>query len=764
MASFKKIIFLLPSLLLLTNLSFAGKFNLPEKSDLVTDVNGDRFITSSVFRGKIKLDGNLNEDAWQNARFQGKFFQREPHLGEMATEKTEVAVLRDHHFLYIGVKCYDSEPSRIIAREMRRDARMDNDDNFQIVLDTYNDKRNGFYFVVNPNGCRRDASFGDEGRSYNSDWDGIWDCGTQVNEKGWFAEIAIPWKTLHFAKLDTANWGVNFSRTIRRKNEQDYWQLIPRDAGRFGMFRLSQAGSLVDLTGMKAGGNIEIDPYTLAGAANDASTDFNTNRVNDFGIDAKIGLTSNLAVNLTWNTDFAQVESDQERVNLTRFSLYFPEKREFFLDGAEVFNFGGQSISGRRGSGNGVRLFYSRRIGIQDGHQQPITGGAKMVGKAGKYQIGFLNMLTEKLSVIDDDDGSEEIFPATNFTVLRLRRELLRRSSIGFMLLNKEELNSTHYNRSGGIDANFPLTDRFTISGAMAGTFGPDEIDNTETIKMNTRNIAGNIDLKFNSDLWDWELSHLSIPENFNAEMGFIRRTDIRSSRAELRYSPRPKKFPSIRQFRYSIEGEYLTDFDNRMLESQLTASFGIRFQNSSYAYFGAHKTAEYIDEDWEVRPGFIIPTDTYYGWDGYAWLSTNESKDISAQLRLSFGDYYTGTRFQASPELTLLNFNRFQAQVNVSLNHVSLPDGSFNARTFGGRFYYYFSTKFYLKAYLQWNDDRLANEGDRISLANLVLRWTYRPGSDLYLVYNERRLFGASAGEVANRTVMLKATFFWRK
>ena len=213
---------------------------------------------------------------------------------------------------------------------MRRDARMDEDDNVKMVFDTFRDKRNGFYFSVNPNGCRRDATFGDEGKSYNSEWDGIWQCSAVVSDSGWFAEVAIPWKTFRFANVDSATWGFNVARTIRRKNEEVYWQLISRDAGRMGIFRLSQAGSLTGLTDMQAGGNLEIKPYVLSGAAQDASTDFQLQRVNDFGVDAKVNLTSNLTVNVTWNTDFAQVEADQERVNLTRFSLFFRKNVTFF--------------------------------------------------------------------------------------------------------------------------------------------------------------------------------------------------------------------------------------------------------------------------------------------------------------------------------------------------------------------------------------------------------------------------------------------------
>jgi hypothetical protein len=732
--------------------------------NVAADSAGFRNIESTIARGKIHLDGILKEGDWQDAHFQGHFLQREPNIGERASERTEIALLRDQTFLYIGVKCYDSEPLKIIARQMRRDARMDDDDHLQVVLDTFHDRRNGYYFVVNSNGCRRDASFGDEGKSYNSDWDGIWDCGARTNDKGWFAEIAIPWKTLRFAGSDTATWGINFSRVIRRKNEEVFWQLIPRDAGRMAIFRLSKAGSLIGLSGIKSGGNIEVKPYLLGGAANDASTNFDLHNVQNFGVDAKLNLSSNVAMNLTWNTDFAQVEADQERINLTRFSLYFPEKREFFLDGAEIFNFGGQSISGRRGSGNGVRLFYSRRIGIQDGFQQPLLYGIKMFGKAGKFQTGVLNVQTEEMTAYDEEEEEDLFFPATNFTVIRLRREVLRRSSVGFMFLNKEQANSNDYNRSGGVDANFPLTDRFTVSGAFAGTIGPDEFDDDVLIKRNESNFAGNIELEYDSDLLDVELSHLNIQDNFDAEMGYVRRTGLKKVEGEIEFAPRPQKWPSIRQIRYRVRGGYLTDQNNYKLESSISPSLGIRFQNSAFMFLGLEHESEYIDEEWEVRPGFIIPVENYSGWGSYLWMSTDESRDISGSLQLNYGNYFTGQRFSINPEVLFARFDRLMAEFDVSFNYVTLPQGHFNAQTFSCRIYYFFSTKLYLKAYIQLNDDRLSNDGDRISLANVLLRWTYRPGSDFYIVYNDRRLFGASVGEVANRTLMLKATFFWRK
>ena len=732
---------------------------------------GYRVINTWNASAKIKIDGCLKEDDWQKITFQGHFKQREPFFDEPATEKTLVGILQDKENLYIGIKCYDSEPDKIIAREMRRDSPLDSDDFFQIVIDTYHDKRNGFYFCINPLGAKRDATLGNEGKNYNPDWDGIWDCATRITNKGWFVEISIPWKTLRFSQRDTLTWGINFSRSIRRKNEDSFWQLVSRDVGRYGLFRLSQAGTLVGLTKMNSGGNIEIEPYLLGGIEKDANTDFNLDNIKQTGIDARIGLTSNLGVKLTWNTDFAQVESDQEQVNLTRFSLYFPEKREFFLEGAEMFSFGGAASSRRRGSGgNNLILFYSRRIGIVGKSQQPIIGGAKLLGKVGQYEIGVLNMQTEAIDVIEeeeDDDGNEyeELthYPKANFTAVRLRRELFQRSSIGVMFLNKEELNSGHYNRSGGFDAHFPLTDRIILSGAIAGTTGPDEIEDDELIERATKNMAGLVSFSYDSDLWEFDLSHLSIQENFNAEIGYIRRTDIRNSSARIEFNPRPKNIPAIRQFQFRLGQEYMTDFNNIMQENRLGGSFSIRFQNSARLYAGFNHKTELIDEDWEIRENIIIPQKTYRDLSYYLWAFSNESADLAGNLFLTYGEFFSGKSLRANPGLVVYNIDRVRMDLDVSFNHVTLPFGNFDTRTFGLRFNYFFSTKLYLKAYLQWNDDRRANDGNKISLANILLRWIYRPGSDIYLVYNDSRFVGPHP-EISNHTLMLKATYFWRK
>ena len=721
-----------------------------------SEEDGKRSITAVRTEAPLKVDGLLNEPAWQNARFQGQFTQREPNEGEPASEKTEVGFLYNEKNLYIGVKCYDSEPDRIIAREMRRDAFVDDDDYFEIVLDTYHDHRSAYYFITNPHGVKREAKMANEGRDYNPSWDGVWLCKARITGEGWFIEIAIPWKTLRFAEGDSSSWGFNCARMIRRKNEHVYWQLIPRDFGRgAGIFRLSEAGSLHGIADAKMGGNLELMPYFLGGIENDSNTNFTTDRLSDIGLDAQVALTANLALDLTVNTDFAQVEADQEQVNLTRFSLYYPEKRDFFLEGAEIFSFGeGRGFSWYRGGGGSeMDLFYSRRLGLVNGHEARILGGAKMVGKVGKYQVGVMNIFTDDVTYQEEDVTTT--VNAANFTVVRLRRDILRRATIGMMFLNKEDLRSADYNRSLGFDGHIPLSRYFTVSGYLAATFGPEE---------NKQNMAGKLSLDYNSDLWRASASHLDIGARFNPEVGFIRRTDFRLSNASIEYSPRPKGSSVIRQFGYQLEGSYRSDHDNRMLDNEVEASFSIEFQNSSRFSVNVQRESEYIDYDWAVREGFLIPEGTYTGFMYSLNAQSDRSRTIAGGININYGNYYTGHQRGLGLNSTITRIRRLRMELDYRYNYIRLPGGNFHTNTFGLRMFYFFSTDLYVKAYVQWNDDKYYNAGRERIVSDILLRWIYSPACNLYVVYNDTRLVGPGSNEIVNRTLMVKVTYFWRK
>jgi hypothetical protein len=724
--------------------------------------DGKRSIGAVRIEERISIDGRLDDPVWQTAAFQGDFLQREPIEGVPASERTEVAVLYDKKYLYFGIKCFDKEPDKIIAREMRRDALVDDDDYFEMILDTYHDKRSGYYFITNAHGSKREAVLANEGRDYNPAWNGVWKCKARITEQGWFLEIAIPWKTLRFTEKDLSVWGINFARLIRRKNEHVFWQLIPRALGRSNLFRLSEAGTLQNLTDMKMGGNLELRPYFLGGLENDRGTDFKTDALVDIGLDAKIAVTPNLALDLTVNTDFAQVEADQEQVNLTRFSLYYPEKRDFFLEGAETFSFGGSGRGHWHGGSADMNLFYSRRLGLVDGHEARILGGAKMVGKIGQYRVGLMHIYTDKVSYEDEED-TVHVNP-THFSVLRLSRDIFSRGSIGLMFLNKEETLSSHHNRSVGLDGIFPFGDYFSVSGYLAGTFGPDQTEEGQVLDMNQQNLAGKLSLDYNSDLWRLSTSYQDIGVRYNPEMGFNRRTDYRLSKASAGYAPRPKNSSTIRQFEYQVEGSYRSNHDNRMLDSEVGASFGIEFQSSARFSFDVKQNNEFIDYDWEVREGFLIPTGTYSGWDYSIGANSDKSRSIAGSINLNYGDYYTGRNMRFGLGGTITFIPRVRAEIDFSHNYVSLPEGRFHTNTLGFRTFYFFSTELYLKAYVQWNDDKYYNEGREKLISNILLRWIYSPESNLYLVYNDGRLIGPGNNEITNRTFMVKATFFWRK
>ena len=734
-----------------------------EKTLVLMGENGKRILPAVFRREAIKIDGRLDDPAWKTVAFQGDFLQREPNEGEPASERTEIGILYDKENIYFGFKCYDSEPHKIIAREMRRDAIVDDDDYFEMIIDTYHDKRSGYYFITNPYGSKRESVLANEGRDYNPNWDGVWQCKARVNEDGWFVEIAIPWKTLRFAEQDSSIWGFNCARMIRRKNEHVFWQLIPRDMGRTGVFRLSEAGTIQGLTHLKMGGNLELKPYFLGGLENDLNTDFTTDRLSDIGLDTKVSITANLALDITLNTDFAQVEADEEQVNLTRFSLYYPEKREFFLEGAETFSFGSAGLRRWHRGDTDMDLFYSRRLGLVDGHEARILAGAKMVGKIGQYRIGVMNIFTDDVSYINEENETVKV-NATNFSVLRFSRDVLRRGSIGLLLLNKEETDSDHYNRSLGIDANLPLSVYLTVSGYLAGTFGPDLVEDGERFDMNRQNMAAKLSLDYNSDLWQFSASYQDIGMRFNPEMGFNRRTDYRYSTASMEYSPRPQNSKIIRKFGYQIEGNYRSDHDNVMLDSEVGASYSIEFQNSARFNIDINRNREFIDYDWEVREGYLIPMGTYTGYDYSLRFESDKSRSIAGEVNLKYGDYYTGHNTAFNLNSTITRIHPIRLEMNYLHNYVDLPEGNFHTNTLGVRIFYFFSTELYLKAYVQWNDDKLSFDGRERVISNVLLRWIYSPASNLYLVYNDGRLVGPDQTEITNRTFMVKATFFWRK
>jgi hypothetical protein len=423
-------------------------------------VQTDKYQANAVRTGgAVNVDGRLDEADWKIAPAAGDFIQTEPEEGRPATEATEVRVLFDDRNIYFGVICRDSRPDRIVANEMRRDAELQNNDFFEITLDTYNDHRNAFYFSVNPLGAQRDGLIRDEGANINREWDGIWVVRTQRTGEGWTAEIAIPFRTLRFNKDVDQTWGVNFGRSVARKREESYWTPILRNYGFMGKMKMSFFGHLTGLSGLKQGQRVQIAPYVIGGGnKEEAGAPFRGK--GEAGLDLKYRLTSNVTADLTVNTDFAQVEADQEQFNLTPYSLFFPEKREFFLEGADIFRFGERSQEHEMPS---TLLFFSRSVGLsEDGKEVPVLGGVKVTGKAGRYDLGVLDILTSRTSYLNDDDERVDIERA-NSSVFRIKRDIFEKSSVGFIGLSKDLLDGGEHNRRA-------LTSTWPSAGASRPT------------------------------------------------------------------------------------------------------------------------------------------------------------------------------------------------------------------------------------------------------------------------------------------------------
>src|SRR5215467_7916833 len=426
---------------------------------------------------KITIDGRLDEAAWDDAVRATQFTQKEPEEGESASERTEVAVLYDNENLYFGVVANDSDAHRVIISELKKDFSVDTGDSFQIVLDTFHDERNAYHFIINPAGAKWDAQIANEGREVNQSWDGVWYVKSRIGDNGWTAEIAIPFKTLKFPRAPVQIWGINFQRTIRRRNEDSLWAPVPRI---YTVQRVSAAGTLEGLEGIEPGSNLKIKPYILGSFAQNLVA--KSHKYNDdAGLDLKFGITSGLTWDFTYNTDFSQVEADEQQINLSRYSLLFPEKRDFFLENSGIFTFGVPNAAlGVQGGTttsvftllnprpnairNDLTQFFSRTIGLSDsGDAIPILAGSRLTGSAGRYQVGFLDIQQR-------ESGSSH---ATNFFVGRVRRNVLANSDIGLMVTNKEVNNSALYNRSAGVDANFRFGQSVSLNGFLAKTITP---------------------------------------------------------------------------------------------------------------------------------------------------------------------------------------------------------------------------------------------------------------------------------------------------
>ena len=693
---------------------------------------------------EIRVDGILDEPVWQTVEPIRQLYQIQPDQGEPATEDSEIRIMYDDKKLYFGFIFYDSEMDKIVANDMRRDSPglRSNDYGF-LLLDTYNDRRNAVFFRFTPVGGMEDTAVSNSGGSLNTSWDIVWECRCRINEDNWAVEIAIPFSQLRFEKSDVMNWGLNFGREIARKQEIDAWNEAPKTYGGLAKYRTAYFGTLEGLEGITPSRNLELLPYILPGASYESSTE-ETEGVFDAGLDLKYGVTPNLTADLTINTDFAQVEADQEQVNLTRFSLFFPEQRPFFLEGASIFDVGIPRPSFRRPPP--LLLFYSRRIGLAKGYAIPILGGAKMTGKVGPYGIGILNVLTNAFKDDEFQIGEPPIDePRTNYSVARVNRDILAGSTVGGIFINKQDVDA--YNRTAGLDFSYRPTREINVQGLWSRTFEPD--------------ISGNSNAFFIGGDWRTNLfrlngSYTDIGEDFNPEVGYIQRSDVRRFRGDASYTPWPDKF-GIREIQIGPEIDLVLTQDFHLETQEIIFDTQFEFVTGDDIGFQVQNTTENLARDFRIQ-GVSIPVDDYNFTSFQVSARSSSSRMIGGEVQVEFGEFYSGTRRGILIDATARPTAKLSIEPFIEFNRITLPDEEFDANAFGGRISYSFSTTLFTKLFTQWSTDR-----DVLS-ANFLVNYIYRPGSDFYLVFDQNYDTRDGGFKLLGWTVVGKLTYWWNR
>jgi len=682
------------------------------------------------------LDGVLDEDVWLTATVIDDFVQQEPSEGEPATERTVVRFMYDEQSLYIGVEAYDSQAGGVIATEMRRDsARLLDEDNFQIILDTFRDSRSGYMFVTNPLGAKLEQQVAQEGEggrrgnssNINRDWDGVWHVASKQTDEGWVSEIAIPLVTLRFPGAETQVWGINVMRNIRRKNEQVFWAPVPKG---YSLTRVSLAGTLSGLGQISQGMDLRITPYALAGGRQDRVTaDLTGSGINDIGVDVKYGVTSGLNLDLTVNTDFAQIEVDEQQVNLTRFPLFFQEKRDFFLENSGMF-----SVKNEGGVNQLIDLFFTRRIGLSGGQLVPIIGGARLTGKVNRHNIAVMNIQTREAL------GN----PGENVFVGRYSRDILARSKVGGIIINKEAVGNAHYNRTFAVDTSLALHPFLSITGFLA---------KTQTPGMSGDDAAARINALWLSPSARIYAEFTEIQDNFNAELGFVPRVGIRRSKFHGQWNPRPGQW-GIRSMNPMWNVDYTTDRHNRLLSRRIHHMIGFEFENGSNFTAIFNREFERLDVPFEIRPGVTIPAGTYRFNTPSLSYDTDPSRRVYSRVRYSPQTFFDGTRTDYRGTFGVRPTNRVAVEATLSRSDVDLPWGTFVADLGLLRFDLALSPEMTLRTLTQYNSTT-----DSVS-TSVRFNWIYFPGSDLYIAYDELRADIPGRPQLQNRQLAVKMTY----
>jgi hypothetical protein len=686
-------------------------------------------VTAARAEGEMRVDGSLDEPAWQAAPPVADFWQRERNEGLPATERTEVRVLYDDTNLYVGFWCYDRSPELVRARAIFRDEAGGADDLVAIMLDAYHDRRSAIQFVSNANGLAEDLlQTGETESTRNHSYNTVWRVRARRTPAGFEVEYAIPFKSLRFeppADAQEITMGVGFKRNIPRKNEEVYWPFVANDST---WYRPAELGVLHQLRDVKPSRNLQARPYVLAGRTKNYLTGATDPR-REVGFDAKWGVTTGLTADFTVNTDFAQEEADVQQINFTRFSLFFPEKRQLFLENQQMFQFGLPQQT---------ELVFTRRIGLSDtGEIVPIIAGARLAGRQGRTTIGALNMQTSEF-----DEGG---LASENFTAFRVRRDLFARSSVGAVFTNRQ--GGGEFNRAVGVDANFFFKQVWFLDGWVAA------VDDTSGQKAAN---AGYGRFAYDRDRYNVTYRYLDVGAGFDPGIGFVRRRDVRQNTAELRWSPRPQS-DLVRQFDIKGTFDYVANRQNVLETRERVAQFTTNFETGDAlsAYFT--NTFENLDEPFRLRPGVVIPPGEYLFTTTRVQLDTFRRRHARINLGYTTGGFWNGDRDTLSIRSEYRMSTSFGLSVNYDVNWVDLPqpDGRFTTHLAATRMQIAFRDDVALQGLFQFNQDT-----QQFS-TNVRFNWIVKPGSELFVVYNELDRWW-SGFDVRNRSLVFKMNYLF--
>ena len=701
--------------------------NLAQETVVGEDADGRKSIRAVRYDGPINIDGNLDESIYQTVAPIGDFIQHLPIQGADATERTEAWVFYNDINIYVTAKVYESVPEEDwVANEMRRDVgRLRTNDSFSVMFDTFLDRRNGVAFLVSPIGGFSDFTINNEGaatRPVNFDWNVVWDSRVGRFEGGWTVEMEIPFRSLRYEPSSEQTWGIQFRRVLIRQNEASYITEIPISAANIGppmvagMWRISEAASLTELQVPPRNLNLEIKPYGLGTSTTNRITNptFDNDLEGEAGVDVKFGVTNNLTADFTYNTDFAQVEVDERQVNLTRFNLFFPEKREFFLEGAANFDFT------QPRNLDIPTMFFSRRIGLEQGQVVPINVGGRLTGKIGDFDIGALSIGT--------DGGDLDNAQSTDFSVLRIKRDVLRRSRVGVIYTDRSKsIVGDGTNQLYGVDGTFNFMDDIEISSYAAKSKTPGLSNDDKSYMAN---------FNYNGDRYGFRSGYLLVEDNFNPEVGFKRRDDFKQYEGNVRFSPRPTSIDSVRQFRFEAQTRSYWSASSSELETRRhELIFNTEFESGDQFHISMKDEFEMLTKAFRIAPKVTLGPGDYDFTSYQTSYRLGPQRKYSGQLSYRFGDFWGGTNsaiglsggsIELSPQLSV--------EPSYSFNKVKLPEGNFRTELSRVRVTYTISPRMYFSGLVQYNSTQNS------ASSNFRFRWEWAPGSELFVVYSDDR------------------------